>query len=179
MSRSMLLVLGPVIGASACASTGEQLDSGEPEVCITVDNRRGTGAGGRVFLVSGTNERIRMGEVPMGRQVTRCLQRSNFGGRWHILIEAAPESTIDPANNELKARPIQSPDFSLHPGERVAWDVRMNRIRKGGSAGGGNGAQDAKSPRNPSRSRASGANCTPATGLEPVTLWLTASCSTN
>jgi hypothetical protein len=135
MSRSILLVFGLVIALSACASTPEQVDPNAQEACVTVDNRRGTGAAGRVFLVSGSQERIRLGEVPMGQQVRHCLRRSEFGGRWHILIEAAPESTIDPANNELNAEPIESPDFSLHARDEVVWDVRMNRIEKRASGG--------------------------------------------
>ena len=123
MSRRILLAFGLVIILSACASTPEQVDPNAPEACVTIDNREGLGTAAKVYLVSGSQERIRLGEVPMGSRMRHCVQRSNFGGRWYLVI----------GDEEMEVRVRRSEDFSLHPGDEVMWEVRMNRIHKEGS----------------------------------------------
>ena len=135
MFRSALLAFGLVIAFFACATTAEEVDPNTPETCFTVDNRESGGGAGRVYLVSASGERHRIGEVPMGRQVQHCMRRSNFGGAWYLIVERASADRIDPALNETQARPIRSEVFYVRSGDQIVWNVRFNRIRYGGSGG--------------------------------------------
>ena len=135
MSRSMLLASGLVIALCACATTGGEVDPNTPETCFTIDNREGGGPAGRVYLISDSNERIRVGEVPMGRLVQHCLRRSGFGGAFYLIVEQGYSDRIDPALNETRARPIQSEAIYITPGDEITWNVYLNRIRYGGSGG--------------------------------------------
>lgn len=135
MFRSALLAFGLVIAFFACATTAVEVDPNIPETCFTIDNREGGGPAGRVYLVSASRERHRVGEVPMGRQLQHCMRRSNFGGAWYLIVERASSDRIDPALNETRARPILSEAFYITPGDQIVWNVRLNRIRYGGSGG--------------------------------------------
>ena len=129
MFRSALLAFGLVIAFLACATTVEEADPNVPETCFTIDNSEGGGPAGRVYLISDSNERTRLGEVPMGRQLKRCLRRSSYGGGWHLIVESASSDRIDPALGELRAKPVQSQDFYITPGDQIEWNVHMNVLR--------------------------------------------------
>ena len=129
MFRSALLAFGFVIALFACATTAEEADPNVPETCFIIDNSEGGGPAGRVYLISDSNERVRMGEVPMGRQLKRCLRRSGFPGGWHLIVERGYSDRIDPALNQTQASPIQSQDFYITVGDEVVWNVYLNRLR--------------------------------------------------
>jgi hypothetical protein len=135
MSRSVLLAFGLAVSLAACATTSEEADPNAPETCFTVDNREGGGPAGRVYLISAAGGRIRLGEVPMGRQLQRCLRRSSFGGEWHLIVERASSDRIDPALNQTRADPIESQPFYITPGDRIVWNVYLNRLRYMGGGG--------------------------------------------
>jgi hypothetical protein len=137
MSRSTILASGLVLTLLACATTNEKVDPNTPETCFTVDNREGGGPAGRVYLISAANERIRLGEVPMGRELQRCIRRSGFGGEWHLIVQRASSDRIDPALNETQARPVESQPFYLTPGDHVSWNVHLNWLRYLERGGGG------------------------------------------
>ena len=75
--RSLALCLTLAVSSTlmACAS-GQAVDPNTPETCVTVDNSAGGSSAGRVYLVGESRERIRIGEVPLGRTVTHCIRRS-------------------------------------------------------------------------------------------------------
>ena len=135
MSRSTLLASGLVIALCACATTAEEVDPNTPQTCFTIDNREGGGAAGRVYLISDYNERVRVGEVPMGRMVQHCLRRSSFNGAFYLTVEHAASDRIDPALGQTRSRAIQSEAIYITPGDEIVWNVYLNRIRYGGSGG--------------------------------------------
>lgn len=108
-----------------CAS-GAKVDPNTPETCVTVDNSGGSDAG-RVYLIGDSRERIRIGEVPMGRSVTHCLRRSSFAGRYQLVIESGQVDRMDPAMMQNQPGAFRSEVFTLVPGDHITWDVRLNR----------------------------------------------------
>jgi hypothetical protein len=137
MIRSSL-VLAIVVLAAGCA--GAQVDPDAPQACVVVDNREGTGTQARMFLI-GLNDRsrTRMGEVAMGRSTRFCTNRVTLPGSYKVVVEEPASDRIDPAtgvagsmtgggvyNNQ--ARPIESPDFFLEPGDVWTWDVKLDRL---------------------------------------------------
>lgn len=133
--RSVLLLAAAFFGV-ACATSPE--DMSVPETCVTVDNTMGGGNAGRIFLVgSGGRDRIRIGEVTMGRAETMCVRRSAFGGPWWLVIESGTVDRMDPALRQNSPRAFRSQEFTLQPGDHLVWDIRLNRITlraSGGSA---------------------------------------------
>ena len=140
-----LFSLGLAVSVGACASgpVAEE-DPNAPQACVRVDNSGGTGTAGRVFLVNGipddrersarSGERIRIGQVSMGRQLDYCFRRSNFSGNWYLLVEEVGADRLDPANrvniDTDLLRDVQqtSQTFYLTPGDRVVWNVHLDRI---------------------------------------------------
>jgi hypothetical protein len=125
------------LGAAAltgCATTSEA-DPSIPETCITVDNQMGGSDAGNVFLIGEGRERIRLGEIPMGRSVTHCLHRSTFGGSWQLVIESGLVDRMDPARGQNSPNAFRSQTFRLLPGDRLIWEVRTNRIMLDTSGG--------------------------------------------
>ncbi len=127
MRRTAATVIALAFLALGCASTPE-VDPNTPETCVTVDNTGGGGAAGRVFLVSDSRERIRIGEVPMGRSVRHCMRRTAFSGLYRLVIEEGQVDRMDPALNQNRPRAFRSDTFTLVPGDHLVWDVRTNRI---------------------------------------------------
>lgn len=129
--RRVGTVLLTVLALGACASAG---DPNAPETCIRVDNTGGGDHSGRVFMVGATDEvkltgeRIRIGEVPMGRSVTHCMRRSSFLGFYRLIIEDGLVDRYDPAHNEVRPGTYASSLFQLSPGDSLVWEVRTNRI---------------------------------------------------
>lgn len=136
-TRFMLPVVALIL--ASCASTGEADDPNIPETCVTVDNTSGGGNAGRVFLVgSRGRDRIRIGEVTMGRMETLCVRRSTFGGPWQLVIESGTVDRMDPALRQNSPNAFRSQEFTLQPGDHLVWDIRLNRItlRSSGGSGG-------------------------------------------
>ena len=127
MRHSWILLALATAPLTGCASTSEA-DPNIPETCITVDNEVGGSDAGRVFLIGEGRERIRLGEIPMGRSVTHCLRRSTFGGSWQLVIESGLVDRMDPAAGQNQPSAFRSPTFNLLPGDRLRWEVRTNRI---------------------------------------------------
>lgn len=111
---------------AGCAS-GQAVDPNTPETCVTVDNTSGGSSAGRVYLVGESRERIRIGEVPMGRSVTHCIRRSSFAGRYQLVIEEGQASRMDPAMMQNQPNAFRSEVFTLVPGDHITWDIRTNR----------------------------------------------------
>lgn len=147
MSTRALLSAGLAVALAACASGGGlEEDPNAPQACVRVDNTGGGGAAGQVFLVNGNRptagedyrsaggERIRIGEVSMGRQVRRCIRRPAFGGSWYMVVEQVSGDRLDPADrlnpetNRLRGVQDLSESFYLSPGDEIVWNLRLNRI---------------------------------------------------
>lgn len=133
--RSLALCLTLAVSSTlmACAS-GQAVDPNTPETCITVDNSAGGSSAGRVYLIGESRERIRIGEVPLGRSVTHCIRRSSFAGRYQLVIEEGQASRMDPAMMQNQPSAFRSEVFTLVPGDHITWDVRLNRttMQRGG-----------------------------------------------
>lgn len=121
-----LAVLLTVAAASSCASAPE--DPNAPQACVVIDNRQGGSSAGRVFLVTQARERIRIGEVPVGREVRHCIRRSNFSGEFYLSIEAPGADRMDPALNQSRPPTRRSDVFFLTPGDEIVWILQTNRI---------------------------------------------------
>ena len=138
-----LFSLGLAVSVVACASApGAEEDLNAPQACISIDNTGGGGTAGRVILVSDSRERIRIGEAPMGRVIDYCFRRSQFSGSWYLVIEQVASDRLDPANrvNTATDRLIDVQEYSetfyITPGDRIVWNVHLDRItveRIGGS----------------------------------------------
>jgi hypothetical protein len=125
--RAVFVCLSLVLTTTllGCASSGS-VDPNTPETCVTVDNTGGSDAG-RVYLIGDSRERIRIGEVPMGRTVTQCIRRSSFAGRYQLVIESGQVDRMDPAMMQNQPGAFRSEVFTLVPGDHITWDVRLNR----------------------------------------------------
>jgi len=135
--RSLALALGLATAfvLAGCASSGS-VDPNTPETCVTVDNSGGGSAAGRVYLMGENRERIRIGEVPMGRAVEHCIRRSAFSGRYWLVIEEGQADRMDPAMRQNQPNAFRSDTFALNPGDRITWDIRTNRILLGAGGAG-------------------------------------------
>jgi len=112
--------------ATSCASAPE--DPNAPQACVVIDNREGGGSVGRAFLVTQARERIRIGEVPVGREVRHCLRRSSFDGMFYLLIEDPGADRMDPAMRQNQPGARRSDEFFITPGDEVVWILQTNRI---------------------------------------------------
>ena len=139
-----LFSFGLAFSVGACASgPPAEEDLSVPQACIAIDNTGGGGTAGRVFLVSESQERIRIGEATMGQVLDHCFRRSSFSGNWYLLIEEVASDRLDPADrvdiNTDLLRDVQerSQSFYITPGDRIVWNVHLDRItveRIGGSS---------------------------------------------
>ena len=146
MSRYRLtLAVAGTFALAGCASTPE--DPNAPQACITIDNTQGGGAAGRISLIKDgreglapgeitelnqfRGERIRLGQVSMGRTMRHCIRRSALVGNYRVVVEGGSSDTIDPTNirDRNQAPLVFSEIFRLNPGDEVEWNVRLNRIR--------------------------------------------------
>ena len=112
---------------------------------MTIDNTDGGGVAGRISLIKDgreglapgeitrisqfRGERIRLGQVSMGRTMRHCIRRSALIGDYRIVVEGGSADRIDPALNQNQAPLLYSDIFRLNPGDEVEWSVRLNRIR--------------------------------------------------
>jgi hypothetical protein len=113
-------------------------DPNAPHACITIDNSEGGGAAVRVYLIRDGGERVRFGEVTIGRTTRECIQRSGLTGTYQIAVFAPSAERIDPALGQNQPPTVLSQTLGLGPGVEIEWNVRLNRIRliSEGSGGG-------------------------------------------
>lgn len=125
--------LAASVGACASGPAAEE-NLNAPQACIAIDNTQGGGTAGRVILISDSRERIRIGNATMGRVLDYCFRRSNFSGSWYLLIEEVASDRLDPADrldtatNLLRDVQERSQSFYINPGDRVIWNVHLDRI---------------------------------------------------
>ena len=113
--------------APGCATTPE--DNSGPQGCVVIDNREGSGAQARIFLVSSTlGWRLGIGEVAMGKTKEFCTGRITSPERVYILIErpAGLGATLTPGQQ----RAIRSRDFVLRTDDIWSWDINRNLLSR-------------------------------------------------
>ena len=110
---------------AGCASAP---DPNAPRACFTVDNSEGGGAAGNVWLIGPSDQRMRLGEVGMGRSLTRCFQRTGMTGRWSFAVYSPSADRMDPARGQNQPPTHRSSTFIYQSDTDFVWNVRTGQI---------------------------------------------------
>lgn len=149
-----MVACGAVLVAGCASASGggqdaQQVDDpNAPQACVIINNRQGGGPAERVFLLTSTRERMRIGNVPMGREERYCFRRTVISGEYQILVERPSSDRLDPADGTAgymsgqgsyanQVKPQRSQIFTLKEGWVVSWDARLNQIKLLSSDGAG------------------------------------------
>lgn len=111
---------------AACASA--PADPNAPRACFTVNNEEGSGAIGNVWILHDSRQRLRIGEVGMGRTVTECFRRTGMTGRWQFVVYSSTADRMDPALGQNNPPTRRSDSFIYQADTDFVWNVRTGRV---------------------------------------------------
>ncbi|MCE2455831.1 MAG: hypothetical protein J4G12_08480 [Gemmatimonadetes bacterium] len=122
----LLAPLAALAVLTACASAPE--DPNAPRACFTVNNEDGGGPIGNVWIRHESRQRLRIGEVGIGRRVTECFRRTGMIGRWTFVVYSSSSDRMDPARGQNSPPTRVSDSFIYQEDTEFVWDVRTGRI---------------------------------------------------
>jgi hypothetical protein len=85
----------------------------------------------RIYLVGrNSGQRIRIGDVTMGRMAHFCTQSASIPGTFYLLIERPRPTMVSGEINRNQSQPGRRTDeFVLEAGDLWIWDVGQDRFR--------------------------------------------------